>query len=69
MAIEITGSGNVMFSKCQFLGIAERITGEALLETQHRADVTGADFGNILAVVGMHTDQATDALFLPLVEF
>ena len=66
MAMEMTGSGKEMFSSINRLGIAQRIAGEALFETKHRANIPGTDFGHIFAVIGMHTDQTTNAFLLAL---
>src|SRR5574339_1096759 len=45
-----------------FLGVAERIACERLFQTQDCANIPRPYFGNILAAVGMHSDQATDTL-------
>ena len=55
-----------MFSRTSGLVITKRIAGETFLETKNSANIPGADFGDIFAVVGMHTDQATDAFSFSL---
>ena len=45
---------------------AEGVTGEGILQAQRGGNVAGADFLQVFAVVGMHTQDAADALALVL---
>ena len=63
MATEMTGSGKIMRSRMiGVLGIAERVAGGHVLQAHGRGDVAGADFLDLLALVGVHLQQAADAL-------
>ena len=44
--------------------VTERSTGDDFLKTDNGGDIASADLGNILALIGEHTDETTDALFL-----
>ena len=48
------------------LGIGERVTGEGVLEADRGGDVAGVDLLDLLAMVGVHLDDAADALLLAL---
>ena len=62
-ATEITGSGNSIFSSMMTLsGFAQRVAGGDVLEADGRGDVAGADFLDLVALVGVHLQQAADAL-------
>ena len=63
MATEITGSGNSMRSSTiGCVGVAERVTGGRVLEADDRDDVAGEDGVLVFAVVGVHLEDAADAL-------
>jgi hypothetical protein len=47
--------------------VADGLAGEDVLEAHGRADVAGADFVDVLALVGVHLQQAADALAAALV--
>ena len=62
-ACEITGSGNIIFlENDDLLRIAQRLAGGRFLQADCGRDVTGAHFLDFLALVGMHLQQAADAL-------
>ena len=66
-ACEITGSGNTMRSSSDHVvGIAERLAGGDVLQADAGGDVAGAHFLDFRALVGVHLQQATDALLLAL---
>ena len=44
--------------------IAQGLTGGDFLEADARGDVAGAHFLDFLALIGVHLQEATDALFL-----
>src|SRR5512138_1313696 len=46
------------------LGIAERITRECILRSDDRGDIAGEHLINFLARIGVHADQASNALTL-----
>ena len=48
------------------LGIGQRVAGEALLEADGRGDVARVDLLDLLAVVGVHLQDAADALLAVL---
>ena len=45
--------------------IAECITGSGILEANGGGDVSGMDFGDVLLVIGMHLQNASEPLLLP----
>jgi hypothetical protein len=50
----------------RMLGVAQRVAGIRVLEPDDRADVAGVDLVDLLAVIGMHLEDAADALLLAL---
>ena len=48
------------------VGIGERVAGEGVLEADGRGDVARVDLVDLLAVVGVHLEEAADALLLAL---
>ena len=46
--------------------VAERVAGEGILEPDGRGDVARVDLLDLLAVVGVHPEDAADALLLAL---
>src|SRR5205814_2912955 len=46
------------------LDVADRLAGDDVLEPDYGGNVAGAHFLDLLALVGVHLQQATDALFL-----
>ena len=68
MATKMTGSGNSMDSRTiGLLVVAERVARGGDLEAHGRGDVAGEHLGDVLAVVGVHLQDAADALLLVLV--
>ena len=66
-ATEMTGSGKVICSRTiGILLVAERVTGGGLAQSDRRRDVAGANLLDLLAMVGVHLEQAADALALAL---
>ena len=62
-ATEITGSGKLIDSRITgCFGVADRVAGRHPLETHGRGDVTGPDLLDLFALVGVHLEQAADAL-------
>jgi hypothetical protein len=63
----MTGSGKIMRSRVMtsFL-IAQRVTGGDVLEPDRGGDVARKHFLDLVAVVGMHLQDAADALLLAL---
>ena len=63
----ITGSGKIIFSSmitcCR---IAQRVAGRRFLQADRRGDVAGAHFLDFLALVGVHLQDAADALLAAL---
>ena len=68
MARPITGSGNVpdLLEHDRRVRITQRVAGGRALETDGRNDVAGDDRVDVLAVVGVHHQQAADALLAVL---
>ena len=67
MATKMTGSGNSMDSRTiGLLGVAEGVAGGGALQAHGRGDVAGEHLGDVLAVVGVHLQDAADALLLVL---
>ena len=67
MATEITGSGNSMRSSTIGLArVAERVAGGGVLEADGGDDVAREHRLLVLAVVGVHLEDAADALLLVL---
>ena len=63
MATLMTGSGNVMFSSLiGAVGRGQRVAGDDLLDADGRGDVARVDLLDLLAVVGVHHQDAPDAL-------
>ena len=63
MATSMTGSGKVIDSRMTgWSGSRERVAGEGLLEADGRGDVAGVDDVDLLAVVGVHLEDAADPL-------
>ena len=48
------------------VAIAERVAGRGLLEAEAGDDVTGVDDLDVLAVIGVHLQEAADALLAVL---
>ena len=48
------------------LGVGQRVAGEGVLEPDDGGDVAGVDLVDLLAVVGVHLEDAADALLLAL---
>ena len=48
------------------IGIGQRVAGEGVLEADGRGDVARVDLVDLLAVVGVHLEDAADALLLAL---
>ena len=46
--------------------IGQGVAGEGVLEADGRGDIAGVDLVDLLAVVGVHLEQAPDALLLAL---
>ena len=66
-ACEITGSGNTMRSSViDFFTSLMRLAGDHVLQADGRGDVAGAHFLDFLALVGVHLQQAPDALLAAL---
>ena len=67
MAIEMTGSGNSIDSRMiGVILVAERVAGRAVAQADRRGDVAGVDLLDLLALVGVHLEEAADALALAL---
>ncbi len=67
MAIEITGSGNSIDSRTIGWSSSQSVSPVVVSrKPDGRGDVAGVDFLDLLALVGVHLQQAADALFLPL---
>ena len=67
IAIEMTGSGNSMLLEDRSASlVAERVAGARVLEADRGGDVAGVDLLDLLALVGVHLQQAPDALLLAL---
>ena len=65
MAIEMTGSGKIIFSRMiGLLLVAERVARARVLEADRRVDVARVGLGELLALVGVHAEDAADALAL-----
>ena len=65
IAIEMTGSGKIIFSRrIGLLLVAERVAGARVAEADGRVDVAGVGLGELLALVGVHAQDAADALAL-----
>ncbi len=65
----MTGSGNTIVSRLdRGVGGGERVAGHDLLDPDRRGDVAGVDLGDLLAVVGVHHQDAPDALGAPAVD-
>ena len=63
MATSMTGSGKVIDSRMTgWSGIGERVAGVGVLQPDGRGDVAGVDLVDVLAVVGVHLEDAPDAL-------
>ena len=64
-AIEMTGSGKIIFSRMiGLLLVAERVARARVLQTDGRVDVAGVGLGELLALVRVHAEDAADALAL-----
>ena len=67
MATEMTGSGNSMDSRTIGLPSSQRVSPVVVtLEAHSGGDVAGEDLGDVLAVVGVHLQDAPDPLLLVL---
>ena len=61
----MTGSGNSSASSTiGAFGVAERVAGAGVLEADAGDDVAGVDGVEVLAVVGVHLQDAADALLV-----
>ena len=59
----ITGSGKIIFSSDdRLVRVAQRVAGGRFLQAHGRGDVAGAHFLDLLALVGVHLQDAADAL-------
>ena len=68
IASEMTGSGkSIDSSTIGVLLVAQRVAGADLLEADGRGDVAGVDLLDLLTLVGVHLQEAADALGAPLV--
>ena len=62
----MTGSGKTMFSRwIGRVGRGERVAGDDLLDADRGGDVAGVDLGDLLALVGVHHQDAPDPLGAP----
>ena len=66
MAMDMTGSGKEMFSRTMSLLSHSVSPVNVSLKPKRRPDIAGADLRDVLATIGIHADQAADALALPL---
>ena len=65
MAMEMTGSGKLdRFEEDRVAQVAERVAGEGVLQADGGDDGAGVDLLDLLAVVGVHAQEAADALSL-----
>ncbi len=46
--------------------ITQRITGGGVLQANHSGDIAGINLLNVLTVIGVHLNNTSNALFLPL---
>ena len=61
----MTGSGKIIFSRMiGVLLVAERVAGARVLEADGRVDVARVGLGELFALVGVHAQDAADALAL-----
>ena len=59
----MTGSGKVIDSRIDgVVGVGQGVAGEGVLEADRGGDVAGVDLLDLLAVVGVHLEDAADAL-------
>ena len=66
-ATEITGVGKLIDSRTiGFAGLGERVAGGRVLQPDHRDDVAGERRLHVLAVVGVHLEDAADPLLAVL---
>ena len=66
-ASSMTGSGKVIDSSTIGLSsVAQRVAGRRVLQADRGGDVAGADLVDLLAVVGVHLEDAADALLAAL---
>ena len=63
IAMEITGSGNSIFSRRSGVFGAERIACAGVFKADASCDVAGIELIAFFSLVGMHFKQAGDALF------
>ena len=62
-ATAMTGAGNSMDSRMiGMVLVANRVAGGDVLQSDASADVAGVDLGDVFALVGVHLQQAADAL-------
>ena len=67
IATSMTGSGNVIdLEHDRVVRVAQRVAGEGVLEADDGGDVARVDLVDLLAVVGVHLEDAADALLLAL---
>ena len=67
MAMSMTGSGNTIDSSSTgCVLVAQRVAGGGVLQADGGDDVAGATLVDVLAVVGVHLQQAADALLVAL---
>ncbi len=67
MATWMTGSGNVeRLEDDRVVVVAERVAGDGVLEADDGDDVAGVDDVDLLAVVGVHLQDAADPLLAVL---
>ena len=61
----MTGSGNIdVLEQDRILLVAQRVAGAGVGHADGRRDVAGADRVDVFAMVGVHAQDAPDALFL-----
>ena len=67
IAMAMTGSGKTIDSRrIGWSLVAERVAGGGVLEADGGDDVAGEDLLDVLAVVGVHLQEAADALLVAL---
>src|SRR6476660_6098411 len=62
IATAMTGSGKFIASRITGVLVADRVAGRDVAQADGRRDVAGPDFLDLLALVGVHLQEAPDAL-------